>query len=316
MFTKFPSIERFSDIVVRADHFDLDKVTYKVKIKLHGTNAGLRFENGKWIAQNRSRDLTLEDSNYGYAEFVSELKQPLNQFEGTFFGEWAGPGIQAGDAVTKIPGKHLFIYAYVDPENILMDDPSQIEILLVKVFGEVPARIKVLPWTDIETTFDVKDKEGMQVQIDELKTQLENTVGNIDPFIKDEFNLEGPGEGWVFYPCGDLTPYWRDYLWKMKTERHAEVKTKRIRVTPKKPEGVDEFVQMFFTEARMEKLLNEHMGGVADRKNTGTWLKLIMSDVNKESGNEIAKAEFEWKDVSKYGSSAARTWFFKKCDTL
>ena len=105
-------------------------------------------------------------------------------------------------------------------------------------------------------------------------------------------------------------------MWKAKTAAHAEVKVKKERVVAEKPEGADDFVDMFFTDVRLNKLLNEHFQGDADKKNTGLFLKAVMSDVHKESQDELEKADFNWKDVARYGPNRVKQWFFKKCDQI
>ena len=55
-FKKFTSIEKFSDIWLKAQRYDIGKVPFRCKIKLHGTNSGVRIQNGSvaWIQkQNR-----------------------------------------------------------------------------------------------------------------------------------------------------------------------------------------------------------------------------------------------------------------------
>ena len=39
-----------------------------------------------------------------------------------------------------------------------------------------------------------------------------------------------------------------------------------------------------------------------------------MSDIHKESINEIEAADFEYKDAAKYLTQAIKTWWFAKCD--
>jgi hypothetical protein len=110
---------------------------------------------------------------------------------------------------------------------------------------------------------------------------------------------------------------WRDWMFKVKSEAHTINKSKkRDHVAPEKPEGIEEFIDQFFTENRFQQMLTEACGGVADRKQTGTFLKAVMSDVHKESINEIQLAEFEWKDVAKYAVNKTRIWLFDESDKL
>jgi hypothetical protein len=107
-----------------------------------------------------------------------------------------------------------------------------------------------------------------------------------------------------------------DYIFKAKTEAHSVQKTKkRNHVAPERPEGIDDFIKMFYTEQRFQQMLDE-IGGEATRAKTGEFLKAVMSDVHKESKEEIALASFEWKDVPKYAAPVVKTWWFKECDKL
>ena len=67
--------------------------------------------------------------------------------------------------------------------------------------------------------------------------------------------------------------------------------------------------------ALIKQALNE-LGGKAQRVDTGAFLKAVMSDVYKESKQEILIADFEWKDVPKYAAPVAKAWWFAKCDEL
>ncbi len=62
-------------------------------------------------------------------------------------------------------------------------------------------------------------------------------------------------------------------------------------------------------------MLNE-IGGKAEPKKTGEFLKAVMSDVHKESQNEIDLADFEWKTVTKYAVPVVKEWWFKECNKL
>lgn len=82
-FKPFPSIARLSrDIVITE--------------KLDGTNAIIKIDAaGNITAGSRTRWITPQDDNYGFAKWVEINKQDLLSLgEGTHFGEWWGAGIQ------------------------------------------------------------------------------------------------------------------------------------------------------------------------------------------------------------------------------
>jgi hypothetical protein len=83
-FIKWPKIPRFEHEIF---HFSE---------KLDGTNACIVVSNGEIAAQSRTRFVTPEDDNYGFAQWVFANKdQLINDLgEGHHFGEWWGQGIQ------------------------------------------------------------------------------------------------------------------------------------------------------------------------------------------------------------------------------
>ena len=84
-FVAFPKIARLNrDIVVTE--------------KLDGTNACVHVtEDGQIVAGSRTRWLTVEKDNFGFARWVAENKDELLKLGvGTHFGEWFGSGIQRG----------------------------------------------------------------------------------------------------------------------------------------------------------------------------------------------------------------------------
>lgn len=86
-FIKWPKIPR------------LENEVFHISEKIDGTNACIVItEEGKVGAQSRTRLITPDDDNYGFARWVNENQDTL--FEelgyGHHFGEWWGQGIQRG----------------------------------------------------------------------------------------------------------------------------------------------------------------------------------------------------------------------------
>lgn len=90
-FVGFPSIPRlFRDVVITE--------------KIDGTNASVQVnEDGTVWAASRTRYITPESDNYGFAAWVkaheTELREGLGV--GQHFGEWYGSGIQRGYGLTN-----------------------------------------------------------------------------------------------------------------------------------------------------------------------------------------------------------------------
>lgn len=66
--------------------------------KIDGTNASIFIgENGEFLIGSRSRWITLEEDNYGFAKWALQNKEELLKLGiGHHFGEWWGIGIQRG----------------------------------------------------------------------------------------------------------------------------------------------------------------------------------------------------------------------------
>lgn len=322
-FTRWPSIEKFSDVFQHARRSGAGKVLLQPKIKLHGTNAAIRITpTGEVTAQKRTSDITPENDNAGFARWVAGLEAPFNFLEDTIIidGEWAGPGVQKGDAVAGIERKMFFPFAVrmFDSDGTrkgVVTSPIDVASIVRATYGDNPD-MKVLPWFCEAKEVNFLDQDSCQEFIDWATAEVDK-IGENDPFIKEAFGVEGPGEGLVFYNVSPDVPGFSRWMFKVKTEAHTVQKAKkRNHVAPEKPEGVDEFIEMFFTENRFRQILNEKFDGVADRKNTGPFIKEMMSDVHKESANEIEAADFDWKTVAKYGPVFVKNWFFKECDKL
>jgi len=323
-FRKWNSINKFSDAYVLANKVGINDFTYRGKIKLHGSNAAIQFSDGLAYGQKRSDFVTIGNDNAGFAQYVNQLS--YEAYDGVIvYGEWAGPGVQKGDAVTSIPTKSFFVFSVLVGEQMVYD-PVAIEVIVQKIFGKnyEKQNIYVLPWETGEFDIQFARQGTCQRFIDSIMEIVDNNIAEEDPYIKDMFGIEGSGEGLVMYPIKgsmmDGSPVPKEhlvsYMFKAKTEAHTVQKTKnRNHVAPEKPEGIEDFIDMFFTEQRFEQMLRQ-IGGKAEKEKTGQFMKAIMSDVYKESQQEVLIADFEWKDVPKYAAPVAKQWWFAKCNEL
>jgi hypothetical protein len=341
-FVKWPSIGAFKDTYKHAQRCRVQWLHLRGKIKLHGTKAAIRIHHNlltmqEWddaansdtnaivghviTAEKRTSDVTVDADNAGFAAFVQNkcvpLIDPNFQTTGiTIHGEWAGPGVQKNDAISQIDHKRFFVFAivtHVDGKIIL--DPDDIAALLC-TSGLLPHEfVHVLPWATEETVLNMLDQKACEEFITAQVTYVDEVIGAEDPYVKETFGVSDHGEGLVFYDCGDLI--WRDWMFKVKSEAHSVNKDKkRDRVAPAKPGGIEDFIEMFFTEQRFEQMLDEALGGIAAKKDTGAFLAAVMRDVLKESTNELELADFEWKDVARYAIAPTKLWFFAKADAL
>ncbi len=83
-FVPFPKIARLNREIIITE-------------KIDGTNASVHVaEDGTVLAGSRTRWITPEDDNFGFAKWVAEHEQELREGlgYGTHYGEWWGAGIQ------------------------------------------------------------------------------------------------------------------------------------------------------------------------------------------------------------------------------
>lgn len=324
-FVKFPSLESFSHVWRNQSRLmDGPVMKFGAKIKLHGTNAAIRCEGGEVFAQKRTSDVGIHDDNAGFANWLeprkakwalkSTLLDPV-----VYFGEWAGPGVQKGDAVAQLDQKYFFIFAVQIGDRMILE-PSVIEEMLPEPDDDDTLdNVLVLPWFGGPITIDFSAPHKTDEIVQYLNKVVEE-IGNCDPFIKDTFEVEGPGEGLVVMPMhprnGDIErDIYSSFTFKVKAEHHGVKKVKNP--ASRKfdiPSGAQEFVHMFVTEARCQQGLSEVCGGVAEKPRTPDFLKWMGNDVRKESVVELEEAGLEWGSVAKLINQAAVVWFMKKCD--
>lgn len=89
-FVEFPKIARLSREVIITE-------------KIDGTNASVTItEDGRFLIGSRTRWITPEDDNYGFAKWAMENKDELMKLgPGSHFGEWWGKGIQRNYSMTE-----------------------------------------------------------------------------------------------------------------------------------------------------------------------------------------------------------------------
>jgi hypothetical protein len=305
---KFPSIEQFYHVRRNIREFDTHVIQYRHKIKLHGTNASIRITpDGEVFSYSRTQLITPTSDNAGFAKWVESTKrywQAARQTEDVvIFGEWAGPGIQKGTAVNLIPEKSFFIFmACIGEERII--DPDAIWDLLEDEVVTLE-NVHIIPWSDV-LEINWLDEESVKNASDEINA-LVQTVETMDPYIYDRYGVYGIGEGLVFYP---LNESFSKYAFKAKGEKHKVVKTKKAtQIDPIILNSINEFVDTFVTEGRLEQALNEVLAHDFPKEKVGEFVRWVVNDVKKESVAELEDSGLEWKQVSKAVSKAAQSWY-------
>jgi len=315
------------------ESYKLPSVTYKAKIKLHGTNAAVQIHpDGKVFAQSRTSVITPENDNAGFAKWVNDnieqFKKLVRDDVITIFGEWCGKGIQQSTAINNIDKKIFAVFAvqygnsddsaryYVEPQAIVTEWLAATP--LESWYGDM----FVLPWYGEETILDFSNTEQLRRAAEKLNEEVAK-VEACDPWVKATFGVEGVGEGLVFYPIIKDSEFvimrsdYSDLFFKAKGEQHKVVKQKAaVQIDPEVAASVNEFVDMFVTPARLEQAVTTACNGQYDAKLTGAFLKWITADVQKESGAELEASKLDWAKVNKPVMEAARKWYQEKVKSL
>lgn len=318
-FKKFTSIEKFSDVWIKAQKYGIGTFFLRSKIKLHGTNAGVRIVDGVVTAQKRTGDITPLSDNAGFALWVSNITWKTDE-NIIIYGEWAGPGVQKSDAISLIDRKRFFVFGVLLLD--IEDTPEApgmnyvIDPVLIKNYLPDHADIIVLPWFDAPMKIDSNDVETAKVIQDKLEASVEQ-IGNEDPFVKEMFGVSGSGEGLVVAPFTDAgmtnLAFYNSFVFKVKSEAHAVKKTKSpASVQVEIPSSVKEFAVTYVTDARCQQMIDEHCNGSLSPQMIGTFLKNINADILKESKNELAGMDIEWKMVAKEINKLSVAWFQSK----
>lgn len=322
------SIELLHNVLITLTHLDNLKqrsfkpVSYKAKVKLHGKNTAVQVNEDGLVAQSRTEILSDRSDLNGFQKWMTANESYFKSLPvGVIvFGEWAGPGVEKGMAVSQLPNKIFAVFALQNGRGETAEviyDPQEIARILAPALG-CPG-LHILPWEDTgEITIPYGDKPAMEALVPRLN-QLVDQVEKEDPWIKRTFGISGLGEGLVFYPVPGSEPNHPEALalvmFKAKGEKHRTAGTKTaVQVDPVIVKSTAEFVELMVTQARLEQAVSQVCEGNFDIKNMSKFLSWLVSDVQKESSAELNAAGLEWKHVAGAVQTKAREWFKERCN--
>eukprot|EP01080_Neovahlkampfia_damariscottae_P003258 gene3258-5701_t len=333
-FTKWPSIEQLHNVVKNIEKvkpliedsdeekkkdfypynllFEKESIKYRGKIKLHGSNAGILIQDG--VVKVQSRNCFLDfDSPSGklvknHQNYFLDIYKKSKSKKMVIFGEFCGPRVQKGVALTQLKNDLFAIF------SILLDDEIIYEPSIIsKLLPEIPSNFYVIDWfTEI---FELKffDEKDLQQKAEFINEKVDK-IDKEDPWVKELFNISGPGEGLVLYPIGLSSEnqtlsqeLFTSFVWKAKGEKHRNVKNqKSAQIKPEKAQGIENFAKMMTTDARLEQGVSE-IG--LDKKNTGKFVKWIVADVEKEGKAEAEESGLNLKQALGAVSKIASSWY-------
>jgi hypothetical protein len=307
------------------------KVSYRGKIKLHGTNSAIQLCEDGIVCQSRNNIITPSDDNAGFASWANSVSNAFNFFQGNaktdciVFGEWCGKGIQNAVSISKIDKKVFAIFSVKLGERYIVD-PDEIRILLTGKANAEDAKslmasyekdnIYVLPWysDEVHSVSLLGLDEEFESIVSKANAEILKIEDN-DPWVSDNFGVTGPGEGLVFYPISHMDRF-SDLTWKAKGEKHRAKETKvAVQISPEKIAEARKFAEIFTTESRLMQgatALSSTGQPVFDPKLTGQFIGWLAKDVSKECQDELEESGLEWKDISKHVTDIGRKWYSGK----
>tara|TARA_R110000772_G_scaffold17946_3_gene49996 strand:+ start:144388 stop:145422 length:1035 start_codon:yes stop_codon:yes gene_type:complete len=337
---KFPSIEQFRNVVANVRRMatfvgitedgdpiydelaELPTITFKGTVKLHGTNAGVCYNDQDGLyPQSKKQPLTIGKDNFGFASFVKSKEQlflnTLNHIKEvhsidtsiytiSLYGEWAGGNIQGIVAIKDLP-KSLYTV------GCKISKPSDPEFVSFWI------DVSEIRFPETDTCWNINEFETFEIDVDFNHPEVaQNKFVELIKYVEDEcpvakqLGVSGIGEGIVWigeYKGGELR-------FKTKGEKHAG--KSNVKTVKPVDEGrlaivngvVDEVTPIW----RLNQMFNDATDGGRDinRKHLGGYIKDVIQDVIKEDIDLVIKAGLEMKDVNKGISKIARDYFFEQ----
>ena len=279
----------------------LPKIKFKGTVKTHGTNASVTItSNGDIITAGRNTVVVPGKDNYGFAAWASvdSVKEALVSMgleeDVIYYGEWVGKGIQKNVAVSELEKRWIIFAAKKVGGDWL--DISDI------VFNNAVGIYNVHQFATYEVEVDFNEPSLASVELAKLVEEVENECP-----VGKYFGVSGTGEGIVFSYMSNG----KRHTFKVKGAKHSVSKVKTLApVDVERINSINEFVAYAVTISRLEQAAEEVLKGDFDRKNLGSFIKWVSTDVVKEESDVLEKNGLAMKDVGGKLSKAAKEWFF------
>lgn len=317
---KYPSIEQFRNVIrnVRSIHDYKGKdeggnpiykhtENYPVlefigTVKLHGTNAGIVKYKDRIEYQSRERVLSIEQDNAGFMSKMQENDLSF-LFEGidfnesiAFYGEWCGGNIQKGVAINGL--EKMFVLFGMKVDNKWVNMPTNLHKNEAGIYN-------IMQFSVYNIDIDFNNPELSQNKIIEMTIAVEECcpVGRF-------FGKNGIGEGIVFTCASN-----QDLKFKSKGEKHSVTKVKKLNpIDTEEVNSINEFVESAVSENRLEQGISffKENNIEVDSKNTGEFLRWVVTDVLKEERDTIEDNKLDEKKVKNAIVTKSRIWFLNR----
>ena len=350
---KLPSIISFDKYLVRSNWRSEHGLTQfsgyqtRGKPKIHGISMSISVRtdsSGKRLVTSSLRKGGDPSSQaaFGYSEIRGEIEEGLwkNRAlawgETGIFAEFAGPGIQKKDAVTKIDRPRLFVFAawfinggsdlenadrYEDGDEAVSSRDTQrrtglitCPITLARILNPSP-HVEIVPWVTGDLAAEGLGEARASWVADEANRHVAD-FENADPYILDRFGVSARGEGIVVMPVSEAFTHasmetFAELSWKAKTSAHSVKNVSRpVTISTELPDSVAALVSAFVTPARIEQILAETFpSGDFDLTGTGIFVGAMVTDVLKESLEERASLDATDAQILQVLRRAARDAF-------
>jgi len=305
----FPSINQFrSTVKAERDWAAYHNVAPRKRVfvgtvKLHGTNAGISLLDGQIVYRSRTREITPDDDNSGFARHMSAHEAALREMlsaigdDVSIFGEWCGAGVQSSVGISAEQKLFVTFALRINGDWVFTKSlPSLPDARIFNVFD--------FPHWELEIDFDKPEQAQNEL------VSLTEAVEAECPVAK-AFGHCGIGEGIVWTPAdGDRdSRYW----FKVKGEKHSASKVKVLAaVDVERFRQRDELIAAIVTENRLRQGLDIHVnefGREIDIRFIGDYLRWVFNDVAKEEADMIAASGFEQKELGKGISDIAKRFY-------
>ena len=317
-FKAFSKIGQFRNTVKEVREYcayyntPLPTITFEGTVKLHGTNAAVGItKDGSLFCQSRSRIITPEDDNFGFANFVKHNEGYFLNLLGYIcakaevescivYGEWCGANIQKGVALSDLD--KMFVAFYAEGYDNEVSIPLDIQ------YVDFDHRYGVYSVYDFPTYSHSVDFSNPERSVNMLASITEEVERECP--VGKHFNVSGVGEGVVWR--GTLGG--KSLIFKVKGEKHSVSKVKKlVTVDPEVVDSINKFVDYAVTDNRLEQGLQE-IG--LDQKTIGKFIGWVSKDIHKEESDVLESSNLTMKQVGGKIADKARNFYLGKLNSF